>query len=494
MKVALIYPTISVKERYGRDIGDIGGKQAPLGILYLSSYLKQHNHNVQVIDAEALLLSDEAIIGLLEDFNPDVVAISTTTVAFLNSANLAKKISVSLPKSIIIAGGPHITANPKESIETGVFDFVIQKEGEESFLELIKVIESEDFKVEREGIILEESMTILRERVLPKAFFDVKGIIFYSNNSIIITEEREYIQDIDKLPFPDRVALFDITCYRPPIGCYLEKFSVSMITSRGCPYRCVFCDNNTFGRKIRWFSPKYVVDEIEFILTKYGAREISFVDDTFPSNRKRFIEILKLIEERKLKFVWNCMANVNDLDPELLKLMKAAGCWQIAVGIESGDDEILKLIKKGITVEKVREVVEAGDQAGIMMKGFFMFGHPGETKESLQKTLQFALELPLTDVTCTINTPIKGTELYSMAISGNYGAFDVDAGNSRLNYWDTVFIPNGLTSDYLYTAQREFFKKFYMRRKILFKQLKKIKNVTVLARFLSTVIKLIFKS
>ena len=348
LKVSLIYPGISVKERYGRDIGDIGGKQAPLGLLYISSYLKSKGFETQVIDAEALRLSDEVVIEQLAVFSPDAIAISMTTVAFANALKLAHSVHVAFPEVPVIAGGPHVTANPKQTMECGEFDVGVLKEGEETLVELLNAIIADcsnapekresDFK----NKIIKGHACRARKK-LSEAIADIKGIAFRdADGKVIITEKREYIQDIDKLPYPDRDALSDISLYRPPVGCYQEEFSVSMITSRGCPYRCIFCDNNIFGRKIRWFSSEYVVDEIEHVIKKYGAKEISFVDDTFPANRKRFIKILELIKERNLRFVWTCMANVNDLDDEVLQLMRETGCWQIALGIESGDNEILE--------------------------------------------------------------------------------------------------------------------------------------------------------
>lgn len=472
LKVSLIYPGISVKERYGRDIGDVGGKQAPLGVLYLSAYLKEKGFDTQVIDAEALRLSNDKVVAKLAEFAPDAVALSMTTVAYHNSVALAEKIRAKFADLSIIVGGAHVTANPAKTMECENFDYGVLREGEETLVELLKAIFSNGT----------DSFN----------FTDIKGIVYRNEErQTQVSEPREYISNIDSLPYPDREALSDITLYRPPVGCYQEKFSVSMITSRGCPYQCVFCDNNTFGRKIRWFSPEYVLGEIEHILEKYGAKEISFVDDTFPANRQRFVKILQLIKERQLKFAWTCMANVNDLDGELLQLMKETGCWQIAVGIESGDDKILKLIRKGITVAKVREVVEAADKLGIMMKGFFMLGHPGETHETLNKTITFGLDLPLTDLTCTIVTPIRGTELFDMAASEKYGKFDKEADCSRLNYWEPVFVPEGLTEEDLYSAQREFFKLFYLRRAILGKQFRKIKNLTVFFRMLSTAMKIL---
>ncbi len=468
MKISLVYPYVSVSERYGADIGDIGGRQAPLGILYLSSFLKRKGHEIQLIDAEAERLSDETLLKRLEDFHPDCVGISITTVAYGNSIRIAGLIRKKFNDVRLVAGGPHVTANPSEAIANSAFDFGVAGEGEQTFAELIDNIGN------------------------PLKFAEIKGLIYRnSDGKIIINERHESIQELDELPYPDRAALPDIRFYRPPIGCYREEFVVSIITSRGCPYGCIFCDNNTFGRKIRYFSPEYVVGEIEDVLKKYNARELTFVDDTFPSNRKRFRRILELIREKKLQFSWTCMANVNDLDEEILRLMKDAGCWQIAIGIETGDEEVMKVIKKGIATAKVREVANIAHGLGIMMKGFFILGHPTETHESLRKTRELALSLPLTDVVCTIATPIKGTELYEMALSGKYGKFDVSADPSKFNYWEPVFVPTGLTEDVLYNAQYDFYKSFYSRPAIFFIQLKKIRSIKILGRTLLVLFKVL---
>ena len=185
------------------------------------------------------------------------------------------------------------------------------------------------------------------------------------------------------------------------------------------------------------------------------------------------------------------MANANDLDEEILRLMRETGCWQIAIGIESGEDEILKFIKKGITTEQVRATANFADKAGIMVKGFFMLGHPTETHASLGRTRDFALSLPLTDVVCTIATPIKGTELYELASSGKYGKFNASADSSMFNYWEPVFVPNGLSEDDLYAAQRDFYKSFYLRPSVFLRQLKKIGNLKIFGRTLKVLLKVL---
>jgi len=468
LRVSLIYPGISVAERYGVDIGDIGGRQAPLGLLGLAAYLRQQTHELQFIDAEAEGLTDDEVIRRLQEFSPAVAGISLTTVAFPNARRLAEKIKENLPELLLVVGGPQVTADPEGTMFCQSFDAGIYGEGELTFAELLDQLAQQE------------------------SYLEINGLVYRQNDAEVkINPPREPIPELDNLPHPARDLLADIKLYRPPVGCYRAEFVPSLITSRGCPYGCIFCDNNTFGRKIRYFSPEYVADEIEQVLKDCQARELTFVDDTFPCNRQRFQRILGLIKEKRLHFVWTCMANVNDLDDSILRQMKEAGCWQIALGIESGDEEILEFIRKSISLEKIRETVTAAHQVGIQVKGFFMLGHPTETPDTLQKTMRLALELPFTDVVCTIATPVRGTAFYDLAVGGDYGSFEADAGSERLNYWEPVFVPSALTAEQLYQAQRDFYRRFYLRPGIFWRQLGKIRNVTIFWRMLVAAVKVI---
>ncbi|HOK03739.1 MAG TPA: radical SAM protein [Victivallales bacterium] len=467
MNIALVYPDISIRERYGADIGEIGGRQAPLGVLYLSSFLKKKSHNVIVIDAAAENLDNNEIIRRIIKHDAKLVGISSTSVALQNSKILAKNLKSELNVRTVI-GGPHISSNPDDISKLNEFDFGIIGEGELSLANLAEKIQENS-----------------------NDFSEVPNLIWRRGEEVVRNERIQYIENLDILPFPDRDALTDIELYRPPIGCYLREPVVSIITSRGCPYQCIFCDKSVFGNKIRFFSSEYVISEIEMIIRKYKARELAFVDDTFPCNRKRFIEILESIIRKNFKIRWSCMSNANDLNEDIIMLMKKAGCWQIAIGIESGDDEILKKIKKKTNTEQIRRIVTFAHKLNIFVKGFFMIGHPGEDMKSIEKTKKFALSIPLTDITYTIATPIKGSEFYNMAISGKFGYFE-NVKPSELNYWKPIFIPKNLNKEILLKKQKEFFKDFYLRPQILYRQILKIRSIKNLIRFIRTAIKIVF--
>jgi radical SAM superfamily enzyme YgiQ (UPF0313 family) len=260
----------------------------------------------------------------------------------------------------------------------------------------------------------------------------------------------------------------------------------NVITSRGCPYRCIFCDNNTFGRKVRFFSAGYVADEIRTLVRKFGVLEIAFLDDTFVLDKGRLREIFGILRNERISFPWTCMTRVNNLDYETLKFMRDSGCWQIRIGIESGNQAVLDFIKKGITLEQVRNVTGWCASLGIRTTGFFMVGHHVDTPETIDQTIAFALGLPLSDVVVTVNTPIPGTESYDKA--REYGEYREDDWTS-LNYWTPVFVPRGLTRELLLAKQAEFYSRFYRRPRIVLGQLGKIRDLRGLASLARSALK-----
>jgi radical SAM superfamily enzyme YgiQ (UPF0313 family) len=196
---------------------------------------------------------------------------------------------------------------------------------------------------------------------------------------------------------------------------------------------------------------------------RYGIREFSFEDDTFITFKQRLREICERLIALDLGISWSCLGRVNHVNPDNLRLMRQAGCWQISFGIESGSQEILTLINKRVTLDQVRAAVRMSRAAGILTKGFFILGHPGETRQTLRMTIDFALELPLDDISVCLMTPFPGTELYDRATE--FGSFDPDWG--RMNLLSVVFVPHGLTQDDLLQAQNELLRRFYLRPRIV---------------------------
>jgi radical SAM superfamily enzyme YgiQ (UPF0313 family) len=440
MRILLIYPPISLQERYSSDIGHAGGRQVPLGIYYLTSYLRRYHHDVQVVDAETLGWSEERIVALVVDYLPQVVGISSTTVAFHNALRVAEAIKKSQPDIITVIGGPHATAAALDVMQYHVFDYTVIGEGEETFQCLLAALEN-------------------REDVR-----SIAGIAFREGDKIRINSSRSFISDINTLPFPAYDMIPDFSLYNPPPMNYKELPVANIVTSRGCPNQCTFCGHSVFGRSLRQRSPANISEEIELLYHRYHVREIAFVDDTFTINPKRILELFKILDRKGIQFPWTCMSRINTVDEDILRFMKDKGCWHISFGIESGNDAILRGIKKNVSLDAVCRVVELCHRLRILTKGFFIIGHPGETVHTIDETIRFALSIPLDDVVVTLNTPLPGTEQSRTA--HEYGRLN-DTDWSKYNMWNPVFIPEGLSEEVLLEKHKEFYRRFYLRPRII---------------------------
>lgn len=439
-RVLLVYPPISKQERYSSEIGASGGNQIPLGVFYLAAELRRHGHPVNVIDGEANNLTAEQIVETAVEWSADLVGISSTTVAFHRALELARIIKARLPDALIVLGGPHVSSNPEHAMSYGEFDYGVIGEGERTLVELCRALAG--------GADVGA----------------IAGMAYRREGKLQINPRPALIDDLDSLPFPAYDLLPDIRRYNPPPCNYKRLPAVNVITSRGCPNQCTFCDRCVFGQKLRQRSAENVADEVEMLYRDYGVREIAFVDDTFTIGKKRVYRIFELLDQRKIHVHWTCMSRVNTVDEELLRFMRQHGCWHVSFGIESGNQDILRRIKKNITLAQVEKAIGMCRTVGIKTKGFFMLGHPGETAETIDQTIDFALRLPIDDIVATINTPIPGSPQYAEAEL--HGALD-RTDWSQFNYWRPVFVPAGLTQEYLLEKHREFYRRFYLRPRVL---------------------------
>lgn len=442
-QVLLICPPITKAERYSSSIGEAGGSQPPLGVLSLAAYLRQRACGVDVIDGEATGATADEIAARVAADTPDLVGISATTVAVGRAIAVAQAIRSAQADIPIVIGGPHASALPESLLNEAPIDYVVRGEGEHTLIELLDVLDG---------------------RRDPA---DVLGLGFRdSDGKAVVNPPRERIDDLDALPWPAYDLLPDLAPYTPPPCNYQTLPVMSVITSRGCPNACTFCDRSTFGRTLRQRSARNIADEIIHLRKQFGVREIAFVDDTFTINPQRIYELFGLLEEADISIDWTCMSRVNTVDEDLLRFMRDRGCWHISFGIESGSPEILKRIKKNIDLEQVEHVLGICRRLGIRTKGFFIMGHPGETHETLEATIELALRLPLSDIVSTLNSPLPGAEQYATA--ARTGEFR-DGHWREFNCWNPVYVPEGLTADALREKQRELYRRFYLRLPIMWR-------------------------
>jgi radical SAM superfamily enzyme YgiQ (UPF0313 family) len=252
----------------------------------------------------------------------------------------------------------------------------------------------------------------------------------------------------------------------------------AMVTSRGCPYRCAYCSKPVFGSKFRAQSPDRVIEEMEYLIEKFGVKEIAFYDDSFTLDKKRIHAIADKIIAKKLKIAWTCETRVNLVDKELLKHMKQAGCYTVAYGIESASPEIIKTLQKDITLEQVEKAIRAHKEVGLQVVGYFMLGSPGETPETIQQTIDFAKKLKVDFAQFSVTTPFPGTELYEIYKRNNPGEIDwarfVYAGTD--NPTSPVFESDNLTREDIEKWTSRAYRQFYLRPSYLWQRLQRCTN------------------
>ena len=443
----LIYPPISRSERYSsKFLGAAGGSQVPLGMLYIAAYLEKYGYNVRFIDAEHQKLTEEGTLEQVRKYVKEehncYIGLTSTTVCFNRTLSLAKRLKEEYPSIPIVIGGAHISAVAEHVMNYECFDYGVIGEGEITTYELIECLQ--------QGGNLES----------------VDGIVFRKNNQIIYTNPRKLVKKLDELPFPARHLVKDIHSYVPTLCDYKTLPVTNIITSRGCPGLCTFCSNAVFGRTYRERSAQNILEEIKEVIHKYNIREIHFNDDTFLINKKRIYELFELCKKEKLKFNWSCFSRVDNVTYEFLKFLKKNGCWHIAFGIESGDENVLKDIKKEISLDMVEQVISWCHKIGIKTKGHFILGHPTDTIESINKTIDFALKVKFSDVVVTISTPMPGSEQFRTLIPHDK-IKNLDY--TKFNSWFSVVEPKGISSKKLLIKQKEFYKRFYLRPSVIFR-------------------------
>lgn len=387
-RVLLVYPYFRAK--HDRSIF----RFPPLGVGYVAASLKEAGYDVQILDC-TFMKKAEALEKAFES-RADVVGIYSMVSMKADSLWLASRMRDHC--RLLVAGGPLPSCDP--AAFASHFDLVVRGEGETAILEILRISENGgDFRSVR-GLAFHKN-----SRIWPN-----DGFLDRFNDNLIINESRELYPDLDSISFPARKLLPN----RDYIDYWKRKFghaTTTVFTTRGCPFSCDFCSNAVFGVSYRERSAENVVDEVEQALS-FGYNHVHFADDVFTLNKDRVAEICHGIRRRGLSLTWECLARVDSLDRGLAALMKASGCRRIFFGIESGNDTVLKLMNKKITVAKARQAVQTVQSAGITVGAFFILCYPGETNETVLNTIRFATSLPVDYLSFTVPYPLPGTPLY----------------------------------------------------------------------------------
>jgi len=425
----------------------------PLGLLSIATVLRMEGIGVTVLDAAIEALDLEEVFAQVQEVNPKIVGVGICTPDFKLTDQFLFLLKKRLPHIWIVAGGPHSTIDPSGVLSSKHIDFAIRGEGEYSLLELARSL-------------LKEGSVELEQ---------IKGLSFRKGDSITHNPARVLIEDLDSLPLPAR-DLIPLMKYRN-YGRVRKRWPIGvMITSRGCPYQCIFCAHEIFGHSYRTLSASKMIEEIKYLQEHYGVKEILFRDDNFTADRARIFEFCERIIKENIDITWMCLAHVNNIEKDMVQLMKKAGCWHIGLGVESGNQEIHKTLKKGVRLERAREAFDIIQEAGIKTLAFFMIGNYLDSNETVRDTVNFAKSLNTDFAIFTITTLFPGTELYEYALQQNLIAdFDIaQISNNPLLFGqkDSVLRTPYLSGRQLRRWQLRAIIEFYLRPAQLWRILK----------------------
>ncbi|RLI49168.1 MAG: B12-binding domain-containing radical SAM protein [Candidatus Thorarchaeota archaeon] len=387
MKVLLLSPptTTEIKKV-------LGIANPPLGLAYLASVVRNKGHDVKIIEAVGENKTFEDIRKEIVRYDPDIVGITATTSMIPDAYIVAKIAKRTRPDAIVVIGGPHVTFVPELTLkECPDIDIVVRGEGEQTFAELLDEVKNHNNY----------------ERIL--------GIAYRARNGTIrLTPSRPLIENIDSIKKP----AFDL------INWDTYEFSgvryATIITSRGCPFQCIFCSSSLhFGKKYRPHSVERVLSEIKILYEKYKIREIEFLDDTFTLNRKRAREIAHEIIKEGFDLSWAVSSRVDTFDKLTGEYMRKAGAHTVYFGLESGTQKILDYVGKRITLQQSREAVRIAKEIGLKTLGSFIIGFPQETKDDIERTISFAKHVGVDYAQFTIATPFPGTRLWHEALKND---------------------------------------------------------------------------
>jgi radical SAM superfamily enzyme YgiQ (UPF0313 family) len=363
-----------------------------------------------------------------------------------------------LPATKVIVGGPHISSMGIETVKRfPEFDVAVQARGRRSSSSCWRRSRRPTSPAEPPG----------RRRAAETsavALSAVPGIIYRkAGGKVAVNPPPNLELVLDELPFPawDLLPRFP-HAYKPAVYDYPRGPVATIAASRGCPFHCKFCDTSTFGAKVRYYSPKKVFEMMQHLQQTWGVRHVMFVDDLFLASRQRTTELCELILANDFKMTWSCDARVDTVKPDLLDLMKRAGCWQISFGLETGSDDMLRRMDKSARVEKSERAVNWSAAAGIRVKGLFMLGYPGETPESIELTKAFVRRIPMTIMNLTKFTPYPGSPVYREL----YGTTIRDDHWEKMNGMNFVWAPDGISVEELDRHYQEVIGWFYKQKRV----------------------------
>ena len=474
MRITLVHPAGFNFVPGQPDFSVLANRMPPIGILSLAAWLEKHGHPTEVHDCLGPLAPPgiEANADLVLATDPELVGFSATTSGFMDAVEIAAHIKQKRPEIKIVFGNVHVSSIGAPLLDHfPEIDYLCIGEGEGAMLDLA------------EG----------------KALGEISNLVYRAGGETVSNPRRARILDLDELPFPayEKLAGFP-EGYHLPLFSYEKLWGATMITSRGCPYTCSFCDRTVFERLYKYNSAQYIYDHMKHLRDNFGVYHINFYDDLFTAQKKRVVELCQLLIDKPLGMHFNCAIRTGHTSDEMLRMLKQAGALMVSMGIESADPQMMERHKAGVTLEAVRETVEKIHAAGLRAKGLFIFGLPGETPETVKVTSDFILSLDLDEMNMTKFSPLYGAPIWDECKSGESGELQEDW--RLMNCLNFVFLPEGFSSreemDALYNwhvrrfydskpYRRRFAKRIWEHRWSLWHLIKNIPRVIQAMRYFS---------
>ncbi|MCX5855342.1 MAG: radical SAM protein [Deltaproteobacteria bacterium] len=453
MKILLINPPYEI-QRYMGKLSKIAFVFQPIGLTYIASYLRSNNIDVKIFDSQ---IEKESIQEVVKSYNPDVIGITCVTFLVHSCIELSKLLKKEFPDKVIIVGGIHPTIRPHDFLQEKSIDYVAIGEGEITMYEFVQALK------------------------FGKDPATVNGIMCAREGGVSGGMPRELVQNIDDFPAPAAEDLMKEGYQTSPDTRTGDRVGV-ILTSRGCPYNCIFCANRLLTKgKYRTHSIERVCEEVDNLIKNYNVTQLFVQDDNFAANKKRAKELCREFLNRKFntKLSWWAEARVDCVDEELLFLMAKAGCKIISYGLESGNQRLLDKIDKGITIEQIRETIATTKKAGIDIRASFILGVPTETREESMRTIKFAKELGINQVRFALATPFPGTKLWDIAQEegtldlSDWRRFSLMSGYAK---GLPIYTPKGRDPKELAKLQRNANLSFYLRPQVILTYMRRINN------------------
>lgn len=454
MRILLINPSMNM-QKLGR-FAELLEPMPPTGIAYIAGALVAAGYHTRVVDMFAEKLTATQVLERVKRFQPDVVGLTVLTPSAPTCDKLSRMIREVAPRAKIVWGGVHADVFAKDILRDGAADFVINHDGEDTVVELMQALDAGETDLSR-----------------------IDGLSWVDHGEAVSNKARALRRDLDSLPYP-AWDLFPYHRYGLLPFADVAKPVLTMTGSRGCPYRCDYCSLLHSGKVYRRRDPIKIVDEYEYLVDRYGVRQIGLVDPIFPLVIKDLEPLCEELMRRGLdqKCVWLSETRADRLDEDTCRLMYAGGCRRVLLGIESGVDLLLGNVNKNLTTEKVRWGVANARRAGLQTVGLFMIGLPGETPEMTRETIEFAVDLDLDFAKFAITVPFPGSKLFEDQWQKtlfrddweNYTTFNPDP--DRL-----IYHPQGYDPELLIKMQSWAHWRFYVRYEQVRRQLLELRTI-----------------